>query len=121
MSNKAIVWETTKHPTRLKILFAAAPTRKADGPWILRHAAACRLPKGTELIVRLIHAWGLYAAAHYREHGRLIGEDAVLGASWKRMGHELLVLLNGDLGRLDGGSLDHGIREFAKQHGVDLE
>lgn len=48
----------------------------------------------------------------------LIGDDYVLGAAWEEIGTQILNLLNGDLGRLDGGTLDEVIHEALKLAGL---
>jgi 5-methylcytosine-specific restriction endonuclease McrA len=52
-------------------------------------------------------------------NGGRIGSDGVLGVAWAKIGHQLLTLLCGDLGRLDGGTLDHIIRQAFELAGLD--
>ena len=90
--------------------------------WFKRHELAVLRPRGPEIgIVGLITAWATYAISHRAMHEAPIGNDQVIGKAWEKMGRELLVLLNAELDRLDGGQLDAGIRAFAKHEGVELE
>jgi hypothetical protein len=68
-------------------------------------------------IETLLRAWELYAEAHLATYGTPIGSDYVLGAEWVAMGNALLGLLNGELGRLDGGTIDTKVRDIFEKHG----
>lgn len=70
-------------------------------------------------MIRAIGAWCDYAAAHARTYGSKIGDDYVLGPAWARWGFALRDLLIGDLGRLDGGTLDTIIHDNLKEQGFD--
>ena len=93
----------------------------ANGPeWEARHFAAVANPRGDEVgIVGMIRAWLSYADHHATLHGARIGEDNFLGPEWAAIGSALLSLLNGSLGRLDGGTLDHVIREALTEEDFD--
>jgi hypothetical protein len=99
--------------------------------WCRRHAMAWEL-SGThhqttnsqrlEAALRdTIIGWAKMAEEHRISYGSFIGEDGVLGRAWKGIGISLLIMLNGDLGRFDGGTLDKLIREIAEASGVNLE
>jgi hypothetical protein len=60
-----------------------------------------------------------YAGAHVRQYGSPIAEDGVLGVAWRESLAGLRQLLNGELGRLDGGTLDHAIIELYKAAGFE--
>jgi len=70
-------------------------------------------------MVRAIGAWCDYAIAHAAAYERQIGQDYVLGVAWARWGFALRELLNGDLGRLDGGTLDAIIHDNLAEQGFD--
>jgi hypothetical protein len=54
----------------------------------------------------MIRGWSEYADAHGQRYKSPIGEDAVLGEHWAQVGAGLRGLLNGELGRLDGATID---------------
>jgi hypothetical protein len=60
-----------------------------------------------------------YAGAHVRQYGSPIAEDGVLGVAWRESLAGLRQLLNGELGRLDGGTLDRAILELYKAAGFE--
>ena len=51
-------------------------------------------------------------SAHQDAYEFSIHADGVLGAAWAQIGEGLLGLLNGERGRLDGGTLDRAIRDL---------
>jgi hypothetical protein len=98
--------------------------------WMRRHMMAWELSDAgestgkmkLEATVRdLVIAWARHGEAHRIVHGTNIGEDQYLGFAWKAQAQALLMMLNGELGRLDGGTLDKIIRAVAETCGVDLE
>ena len=89
--------------------------------WKARHEQAMLRPRGFERpIVGMLRVLSEYAALHQQRYEWPIGEDSVLGEQWRRMASALLVLLNGETGRLDCGTLDGAIRRLAANHGVTL-
>jgi hypothetical protein len=98
-----------------------SPSLKGNlGDWHGRHMTAITAPVGHERpIVNLIKAWTDYADQHAHRFESGIGKDYVLGAEWEVIGSALLGLLNGELGRLDGGTLDGFIRNTLKAEGFD--
>lgn len=71
-------------------------------------------------IEKMIEGWQEYAEAHNATYESQIGDDAVIGEEWAEIGQALLGLLNGELGRLDGGTLSSYIRRVARSNGVRL-
>ncbi|MBM3791777.1 MAG: hypothetical protein FJW35_15700 [Acidobacteria bacterium] len=94
----------------------------ATKEWEIRHAQAVANPGLREVgLVSLLEGWERYGEKHFVLHGSMIGADCVLGPAWETIGESLLILLNGDLGRLDGGLLDSRIRQAAQRNGATLE
>ena len=97
--------------------------------WKSRHLTAIAEPFGTlygpekptpeRAIVLMLRGWLEYAEAHKSAFDSNIGDDSVLGDEWFKIGEALRGLLNGDLGRLDGGSLDTIIFDNLKEQGFD--
>ena len=78
--------------------------------WEARHNNAVAAPSLQERdILSLISAWIDYETAYRSGWGTRIGEDSFAGPAWARIGAELRQLLNMELGRLDGGTLDKAI------------
>ncbi len=103
-----------------------APANRSMPPasgWQDRHDAAMCLPRpGFEsAIVQMLNGWHQYAATHRANYESLMGDDGVLGPEWQAIGKGLLGLLNGDLGRMDGGTLDAFLRNTMAANGVDVE
>lgn len=97
-------------------------SQHVDQGWAQRHLAAWGSPRGTEVALKhLIVGWARYAEAHQQRFGSSIADDGVLGPAWERIGSDLLLLLNGDLGRFDGGTLDGAIRDIARSAGTNLD
>ena len=67
----------------------------------------------------MIQALANYADAHQARYESPIGQDGVLGPQWEVIGTALLELLNGDLGALDGGTLDGLLRDMLHAEGFD--
>ena len=97
---------------------AEQQSRNLTGDWLKRHQAALTHPRASERgIVGLIAGWTGYAQAHRETFEDVIGHDHFLGREWYDIGKAILQLLNGDLGRLDGGSLDAGVRAAMMSQG----
>ncbi len=95
---------------------------KGEGEWRLRHAAAIVSPHGPEVgIVHLLRGWLAYADCHLRRYESTIGEDGFLGPEWAKIGGAIRDLLNGELGRLDAGSLDTIICNRLEENGFSPE
>lgn len=92
-------------------------------PWAARHLTAIHNPRSApasseEAIVKMLRAWIDYAHSHKARFESEIGQDGVLGPAWSDVGKSMLTLLNGDLGRLDGGTLDQIIRDNLTEQGL---
>lgn len=84
----------------------AASLPSSNG-WGERHAAALVAPHGAEIGIAVgFKGWCAYADLHWKRYSSEIGEDSVLGPAWAQWGAALRTLLNGELGRLDAGTLD---------------
>ena len=88
-----------------------------------KHYAALASPRTAfECSLRdMIRGWREYADAHKEAYDTELSEDYVLGEDWRVMGQSLLGLLNGELGRYDGGTLDALIRETFRSNGFSSE
>jgi hypothetical protein len=62
-----------------------------------------------------------YADAHERQYSSKIGADGVLGREWLDALRGVRGLLNGELGRFDGGTLDKAIHAMAEAASVALD
>ena len=92
--------------------------------WKDRHllATLCPTPRSFEsAMVGMLHAWIAYGETHKRRYDSPIGNDYVLGPEWARIGRALRGLLNGDLGRLDGGTLDRDICTALERADCEVE
>jgi hypothetical protein len=98
--------------------------------WDVRHngalgvalGASMAIPKAQETAVaQMLRAWETYAAAHNARFESAIGEDYVLGPAWEQIGLGIRALLNGELGRLDGGTLDRFILDTLKENGSNTD
>lgn len=77
--------------------------------WADRHDRAIMTPTLNSFesaISKLAHGWADYAREHYRRYDAFIGDDGVLGDEWIKIGLGLRGLLNGELGRIDAGTMD---------------
>jgi len=72
-------------------------------------------------LVPLIVGAARYADAHAERYESVIGDDGVLGPNFRDILIGIRGLLNGQLGRLDGGTLDHMLCTLADAAGVNLD
>lgn len=92
-----------------------------NNQWVTRHLNAWLAPEAFEYPIRqLIGGLDAYGKM-VRKNGRLVGEDLVLGPAVKSIAESILVLLNGDIGRFDGGTLDKLVRAICVEYGVGLD
>jgi hypothetical protein len=90
------------------------------GDWQGRHHRALRIAgPASNAIVAMIAGWADYADTHKARYESGIGEDGVLGPAWAAMGGNLRTLLNGELGGLDGGTLDGFLCNTLTAEGFD--
>lgn len=88
--------------------------------WRLRHNAAIESPIGSEIpIVKMIEFLNSYVAN--QAFGWVIGDDYVLGDAMTEIVKSTLTLLNGDIGRLDGGKIDQFLREYAQTNRLYID
>ena len=87
------------------------------GEWRSRHIKA--VESYSNPIANMIRGWVSYAAVHKSRFGSDIGEDYFLGDPWAQIGASLRTLLNGELGDLDAGTLDHIIYQNLVNQGFD--
>ena len=69
-------------------------------------------------IVAMATAWRRYAEIHKMRYESSIGEDGVCGEGWAKIGEGLRVLLVGEIGGLDAGTVDSYILDTARNEGV---
>ncbi len=62
-------------------------------------------------IVKLWTAWTDYAQEYKKRYEQDIQEDYILGDAWRELGQNLLRLLDGNIGRLDAGTLESIVTE----------
>jgi hypothetical protein len=78
-----------------------------ENAWGARHVQAMTVPRGIEVpIVVTVCAAARYADDYQERYGSPIGHDHVLGPAWLSIIGACRVLLNGEAGRLDCGTLD---------------
>lgn len=70
-------------------------------------------------LVNMLRGWYNYATAHEERFDSKIGTDYALGSAWFQIGSALLRMLDGGLGRLDGGTLDRFIRQTMLGNGFE--
>lgn len=76
---------------------------------------------GESHIGAMVTAWAAYADTHFYRYESRIGDDGVLGDPWASIGKAILELLNGELGGLDGGTVDALIRDILANEGAEVE
>jgi hypothetical protein len=100
----------------------ARKKQAGENTWGARHAQAFVNPQRRESgIVAMIRSLATYADNHESAYGSPIGQDYVLGAAWLDMLKGWRQLLNGELGRLDGGTLDSLAYDLAEAVGFKRE
>lgn len=104
-----------------KQLTAPSNTSGNMGGWKERHTAAMACPRTEyeKALVELLSGWLRYADAVEERWESGIGKDYVLGPNWAQIGAGIRGLLNGDLGRMDAGSLDGLLCRTLEAEGLD--
>jgi hypothetical protein len=99
----------------------AAPPTPAD--WLIRHNQAIQQPRGIERAIVALRAGLLEYSLQYGEsfEGCELGQDGFLGDAWLDAARAYLALLNGPTGRLDCGTLDGEVRQWAERCGFTEE
>jgi hypothetical protein len=114
------------HLEHLTLLHEEVEHRASNGPpdskeWARSHIEAWLL--GTSIyavcFTRMIQALALYADAHNTRYGSPIGEDDVLGGAWADATYAVRGLLDGELGGLDGGTLDRMLVGMLRREGFE--
>ena len=92
-----------------------------ENKWGARHVSAWMNPRGQErAIVGLFRSAADYADTHKERFETPIGEDYFLGAEgFLPLIKSIRVFLNGELGRLDGGTLDALLFAMLKEAGFN--
>lgn len=84
--------------------------------WATRHNAAMYAPVGFERpIVGMINAIDQYCKNHAKQYGSDLWDDGVLCDGLEQLLLGLRVLLNGNCGRLDCGTIDHWICDLIQK------
>jgi hypothetical protein len=93
-----------------------------ENGWGARHRIAWYAPTAVESpIVELFTALAHYADHHQARFESPIGHDRVLGVGWLMIAKAIRIMLNGDLGRLDGGTLDALLFSMTEAAGFERE
>lgn len=96
--------------------------RSRSENWAKNHLEAWRRPRPDEEPLKsIIVGIAQYGTRHLDRYSSLIGDDGVLGVAYRDMVLSALTLLNGHLGRFDGGALDALLRAIALENGVELD
>ncbi len=91
--------------------------------WLIRHNQAVQSPRGIERAIVALRAGLLEYTLQYGEsfEGMELGQDGFLGDAWLDAARAYLALLNGPTGRLDCGTLDGEVRQWAERCGFEEE
>ena len=96
--------------------------RGSAAQWAERHLAAWRDPGGFELALKdLILGLDYYGRRMRKEFNTPPGQDSFLGPAFKNIAASIITLLNGSMGRFDGGTLDAPVRDICAENGVTLD
>lgn len=96
---------------------------RSQEPWARRHnsaVAGARSKCSSGSIVHMLDAVSYYMQEHRNMYDSPIGDDYVLGPAVADILRGALVLLNGETGHLDCGTLDKAIRDLAADHNLDI-
>ena len=108
----------------MSTLMAKQRTAESNG-WELRHNSAVgksSLPRHMETsMIGLLENWKHYAKEHHKKNGALIADDGYCGPAWLEIGHGIRSLFSGEIGRLDGGTLDTFYCEVLEENGFNDE
>jgi hypothetical protein len=88
-------------------LYEAHDRGTAKTGWDVRHNMALVSPKGPEIgIVRLLSGLEDYMASHAARYDDEVYQDGVLADGVAAIARGIRILLNGNIGRLDSGTID---------------
>ena len=91
-----------------------------ENKWGARHVSAWMNPRGQErAIVGLFKSAADYADTHKERFESPVGKDGVLHVGFLQIIGGIRVFLNGELGRLDGGTLDALLFAMLKEAGFN--
>jgi hypothetical protein len=98
-------------------------TPKDPTGYIRRHELAFMAPTKPfeQAIVQMLLGLKHYASDHENAYGSKLADDGVIGEAWLDALRGLRAMLNGQLGRLDGGFLDAAICNLYREAGFDGE
>jgi hypothetical protein len=97
-----------------KSLTTVARKSTGQNQWGASHVAAWNKPHPVASMVRSL---AKYADDYAERYESTLGSDYVLGKAWLEMAKGTLTLLNGELGGLDGGTMDSLIRDMMRAAG----
>ena len=111
---------------RSKRLLQIKPEQPVDrlDPWEIRHNNAVTCPTPNEaILISMIQSVALYVRHAEMSEGLDVGQwrDYALGDGVGTMIEGIRTLLNGDISRLDGGTLDAVLTSLAERVGYDLD
>ena len=71
-------------------------------------------------ILEILNGMKLYAKMHELRYEEKIGNDGYFGPVFEHMVQCMKNLLNGEMGRLDGGEMSHMLQDFCKANGLEF-
>ena len=89
--------------------------------YLKRHAQARSNPSTAfeRALVGLINGLALYPVAHAHAYSSPLADDGVIGPAWLDALRAVVDMLNGELGRLDGGLLWTELNKLARSAGFE--
>lgn len=89
--------------------------------WRVKHNEAVRNPAGFEVaIMGLLLGLETYRVEHALHYAANVGDDGVLCEGVIDIAKGIRTLLNGEIGRLDGGTIDGYLVGLLRECGEDL-
>lgn len=99
-----------------------AKTMPSDNGWFTRHEKAFQTTIGFHgHLVGMLRSTTRYAEEHLKRYESPISDDGFLGDYILDQLKACRALLNGEIGNLDGGTMDRLIRSIAAEHGFDAD
>lgn len=116
--------EPTSTPDMLTLSRHVRPGTVAYDEHVRACQRAARTGRGRADFARamgaMLRGWSEYADAYAARYGDAVGDDAVLGDAWQRIGDGLRALLDGEVGGLDCGSIDANVLDCMARNGVEV-